>query len=74
MIGDIPPDLSAHVKGVTPMIITVGNWEIDIKIQEQQKAKIAEKLHRQLVQQKRIERDRDMAYVKLFLGQGSHLN
>jgi hypothetical protein len=56
------------------MIITVGNWEIDIKIQEQQKAKIAEKLHRQLVQQKRIERDRDMAYVKLFLGQGSHLN
>ena len=54
------------------MIITVGNWEIDIKVQEQEKAKVAERVHRQSVHQRQIDRERDRAYVKLFLGQGSH--
>ncbi|NLJ85279.1 MAG: hypothetical protein GX322_02465 [Firmicutes bacterium] len=56
------------------MIISVGNWEIAIKVQEQQNGERAEKLYRRSVQEKQIERERDMAYVKLFLGQGSHMN
>ena len=62
------------LKGVTPVIISVGNWEIAIKVQEQQRPEIAEKAHRQMIQQKQIERDRDMAYARLFLGRGNHFN
>ncbi|NMB45158.1 MAG: hypothetical protein GX998_01980 [Firmicutes bacterium] len=56
------------------MIISVGNWEIAIKVQEQEKPEIAEKIHRQMLQQKQIERDRELAYARLFLGRGNHFN
>lgn len=56
------------------MIISVGNWEIAIKVQEQQRAEVAERVYRQTIQQEQIERDRDMAYARLFLGRGNHYN
>ena len=56
------------------MIISVGNWEIAIKVQEQERPEIAERVHRQRLQERQIERDRDMAYARLFLGRGNHYN
>lgn len=52
------------------MIISVGNWDISINVQEQERPEIAERIHRQRLQEKQIERDRDMAYARLFLGRG----
>ncbi|NLK07855.1 MAG: hypothetical protein GX316_04025 [Firmicutes bacterium] len=54
------------------MIITVGNWEIDITVQEQKKSKMAERVYRETVHRKQLEREREKAYVRLFLSQGSH--
>ncbi len=56
------------------MIISLGNWEIAIKVSDQERPKIAEKVYRQLQQEKQIERDRDLAYARLFLGRGNHFS
>jgi hypothetical protein len=53
------------------VIISVGNWEIAIKVQEQERPETAERIHRQRLQERQIERDRDMAYARLFLGRGN---
>ncbi|MGI6567235.1 MAG: hypothetical protein GX341_08545 [Firmicutes bacterium] len=56
------------------MIISVGNREITIKVQEQPRPEIAERVYRQLLKEREVERDRDAAYARLLFGQGIHIN
>lgn len=57
-----------------PLIISVGNREITIKVQEQPRPEIAERVYRQLLKEREVERDRDAAYARLLFGQGIHIN
>ncbi len=56
------------------MIISVGNREITIKVREQSQPEIAERVYRQVLREKEVQRDRDAAYTRLLFGQGLHLN
>ncbi|NLY51416.1 MAG: hypothetical protein GX063_00720 [Firmicutes bacterium] len=57
-----------------PLIISVGNREITIKVREQSRPEIAERVYRQLLREREVQKDRDAAYARLLFGQGIHLN